>query len=153
MTIFQTGLVYVIQKHSTWLVSELDPLHGEEGSGHAPTFELSRGRNADLTNDCHWSPWHHGNGFLQAFTCSLSLTARYGKSLCYALFLVTVWQKLRGAMSRTVAIVCMVSVNYPRIIAVCGDNLNVGTYPDPSSSHNERSGPRVQKRLQWWLSC
>ena len=26
--------VYVIQKHSIWLVSELDPLHGEEGSGH-----------------------------------------------------------------------------------------------------------------------
>jgi len=24
------------------------------------------------------------NGFLQAFTCSLSLTARYGKLLCYA---------------------------------------------------------------------
>jgi len=52
----QTGLVYVIQKHSTWLVSELDPLHGEEGSGHAPTFELSQGRNADLNNSCHWWP-------------------------------------------------------------------------------------------------
>jgi len=24
--------------------------------------------------------------------------------------------------------------NYPRVIAVRGDNLNVGTYPDPSSS-------------------
>ena len=31
----------------------------------------------------------------------------------------------------------------PRIIAVCGDNLNVGTYPDPSSSPYEGSGPRV----------
>ena len=28
--------------------------------------------------------------------------------------------------------------------AVRGDNLNVGTYPDPSSSPNEKSGPRVQ---------
>ena len=28
--------------------------------------------------------------------------------------------------------------------SICGDNLNVGTYPDPSSSPNERSGPRVQ---------
>ena len=72
--------------------------------------------------------WCHGNGFIQTFTCSLSLTARYSESLCYALFLVTVWQKLRGAMSRTVAMVSMVSVNDPRIIAVCGDNLNVGTY-------------------------
>ena len=45
-------------------------------------------------------------------------------------------------MSRTVAILCMVSVNDPRIIAVCGDNLNVGTYPDPSSPY-EGSGPRV----------
>ena len=61
-------------------------------------------------------------------------TARYGKSLCYALFLVTVRQKLRGAMSRTVAIISVVSVNYPRKIAACGDNLNVGMYPDPSSS-------------------
>ena len=39
--------------YSIWLVSELDPLHGEEGSQHALTFELSLGRNADLTNDCH----------------------------------------------------------------------------------------------------
>jgi len=70
------------------------------------------------------------NGFLQAFTCSLSLTARYGKSLCYANCVA----KVEGWMSRTVAIVCMVSVNYPRIIAVCGDNLNVGMYLDPSSS-------------------
>jgi len=46
-------------------------------------------------------------------------------------------------MSRTVAIICMVSVNYPQIIAVCGDNLNVGMYPDPSSSPYEGSGPRV----------
>jgi len=40
--------------------------------------------------------------------------------------------KLRGAMSRTVAIICIVSQlisNYPHIIAVHGDNLNVGTYP------------------------
>ena len=34
----------------------------------------------------------------------------------------------------------------PMLIAVHGDILNVGTYPDPSSSPNERSGPRVQKR-------
>jgi len=30
--------------------------------------------------------------FLQAFTCSLSLTAKYGDSLGYALILATVWQ-------------------------------------------------------------
>ena len=105
---------------------------GRKGRGTA-TFELSQGRNADLTNDCHWWPWHHGNGFLQAFTCSLSLTARYGKSFCYALFLVSVWQKLRGAMSRTVATICILLqliCNYPCIIAVRGDNLNVGRYPD-----------------------
>ena len=38
----------------------------------------------------------------------------------------------RGAMSRTVVIVCIVLrliANYPRIIAVCGDNLNVQTLP------------------------
>ena len=46
-------------------------------------------------------------------------------------------------MSRTVAIVSMVSVNDPRIIAVRGDNLNVGTYPDHFSSPYEGSGPRV----------
>jgi len=49
-------------------------------------------------------------------------------------------------MSRTVAIICTVSrliANYPRIIAVHGDNLNSATYPDPSSSPNEKSGPRV----------
>jgi len=59
--------------------------------------------------------------------------------------MLTVWQKLRGAMSRTVAIICMVSVNYPQIIAVCGDNVNVGMYPDPSSSPYiyEASGPKV----------
>ena len=52
-------------------------------------------------------------------------------------------------MSRKVAIICIVSqltANYPCIIAVHGDNLNVGTYPDPFSSPNEKSGPRVQKR-------
>jgi len=54
---------------------------------------------------------------------SLSLTARYCKSLCYALLLATVWQKLRETMSRTVAIVCIVSINYPRVIAVYGGNL------------------------------
>ena len=32
------------------------PLHGEEGSGHAPTFELNQGSNADLNNDSHWWP-------------------------------------------------------------------------------------------------
>ena len=44
--------------------------------------------------------------------------------------------KFREAMSRTNAIICIVSqliANYPRIIAVHGDNLNVGTYPDPSN--------------------
>ena len=54
--------------------------------------------------------------------------------------------KLRGAMSRTVVIVCIVLrliANYPCIIAVRGDNLNVVTHPDPSSSPNERSGLRV----------
>ena len=49
-------------------------------------------------------------------------------------------------MYRTVAIVCIVLrliANYPCIIAVRGDNLNVGTYPDPSSSPYEESGLRV----------
>jgi len=49
-------------------------------------------------------------------------------------------------MNRTVVIVCIVSrliTNYPRIIAVCGDDLDVGTYPNPSSSYDERSGSRV----------
>ena len=79
---------------------------------------------------------------------ALSLTARYDKSLCYALLLATACvAKWRGAMSRTVAIICIVSQlisNYLRIIAVHGDNLNVGKYPDPSFSPNERSGPRVR---------
>ena len=55
-------------------------------------------------------------------------------------------------MSRTDAIICIVSQlisNYPCIIAVSGDNLNAGTYPDPSSSHNERAGLRVQKRTDY----
>ena len=73
--------------------------------------------------------------------------------LCYVTVLSFVTSncvtKLKGAMSRTVAIICTVSqltANYPYIIAVHGDNLNVGTYPDPFSSPNEKSGPRVQKR-------
>jgi len=101
---------------------------GRKGWGTA-TFDLSQGRNADLTNviDGH----DVMEIFLQAFTCSLSLTARYGNSLCYALFLVTVWQKLKGAMSRTVAIACMVSVNDPRIIAVCGGQLECRDIPRP----------------------
>ena len=36
------------------VVLEPDPLHGEEeGSGHAPTSELSPGWNVDLTNQNH----------------------------------------------------------------------------------------------------
>ena len=46
-------------------------------------------------------------------------------------------------MSRTVAIVFMVSVNDPRIIAACGEQLESRTYPDPSSSPYEGSGPKV----------
>jgi len=33
-----------------YLVSEPNPSHREEGSGHPSTFELSPGMNADLTN-------------------------------------------------------------------------------------------------------
>jgi len=46
-------------------------------------------------------------------------------------------------MSRTVAIICIVSqliANYPRIIEVHGNNLNLGMYPDP--------GRRVLNRNQ-----
>ena len=56
------------------------------------TFELSPGRNADLTNDCHWWPMTSWKWFLQAFPCWLSVTARYGNSLGYASILPTVWQ-------------------------------------------------------------
>ena len=63
---------------------------------------------------------------------------RYGESLCYAVLLPSMWQKLRGATSRLVAIICIVSqliTNYPLIITFCGNNSNVhvGTCPDPSS--------------------
>jgi len=54
-----------------------------------------------------------------------------------------VWQKLRGAMSRTVAIICMVSVNDPRIIAVCGGQLECRDVPRPFPSPYKGSGPRV----------
>jgi len=46
-------------------------------------------------------------------------------------------------MSRTVAMICIVSqliANYPRIIEVHGNNLNVDMYPDP--------GRRVLNRNQ-----
>ena len=46
-------------------------------------------------------------------------------------------------MSRTVAIVRMVSINDPRIIAVCGGQLECRDVPRPSSSPYEGSGLRV----------
>ena len=54
--------------------------------------ELSPGRNADLTNDCHWWLMISWKWFLKAFTCLLSVTARYGNSVGYVLILPTVWQ-------------------------------------------------------------
>jgi len=38
-----------------------------------PTFELSQGRNADLTNDCHWRPrtsWKWFSPGFHTFTVS-----------------------------------------------------------------------------------
>ena len=91
-------VVYVIRKHSIWfIVTELDPLHGEEGSGHA-RIHLSCPKVGMLTRPMTVidGQWRHGNGFLQAFTCSLSLTARCGKLLCYALLLTTNVAKVEG---------------------------------------------------------
>jgi len=48
-----SGVCCTKVQHMISLMTELDPLHGEEASGHVPTFELSQGRNADLANDCH----------------------------------------------------------------------------------------------------
>ena len=122
-------------------MSELHPLQGRKGLG-LRLHKLTQGRNADLANDVM-------EMVFSRLTCSLSLTARSGKSLCYPL--LRLCGKVKGAMSRTVTIICIVSqliTNYPCIIAVCGDKLNIGTYPDPSSSSNERSGLRVPKTHQ-----
>jgi len=45
--------LYLVSQHEQSLVSEPDPLHGEEGSGYVPMFKLFPGRNVGLTNESH----------------------------------------------------------------------------------------------------
>jgi len=53
MTIF-FGVCHTKTQHMTSLRTRpFASSTWEEGSGHAPTFELSQDRNADLTNDGH----------------------------------------------------------------------------------------------------
>jgi len=121
MTVFQTGIVCCLSYKSTLTTRPL--AWGGKVWAHAYNDVMEM--------------------VLQAFTCSMSLLDMTN----LAMLCCNCVAKLRATMSRTVAIMCIVSQlisNYPCIIAVHGDNLNVGMYPDPSSSSNERSGPRVQ---------
>lgn len=56
---------------------------GGEGSGHASTFKLSLGWNADLTNQNSCLKMTSWKLFLSRL--SVPLTTRYGKSLCYSM--------------------------------------------------------------------
>ena len=113
------------------------------GYGHVPTFELSQGKNTDLTNDCHWWPMTSCKWFSPGFHILTVNNCKIWQTvvLCFVTCNYVAKLMLRGAMSRTVAIICIVLqliANYPPIIAVHENSLNVGMYPDP--------GPRVQKR-------
>ena len=78
------------------------------------------------------------------------LSCPYRMQLCMG-----IWQKLRGAMSRSVVNTCVVSpliTYYLCIIAFHRDNWNVvGMFPDPSSSQGPRKGSGSETSLA--LTC
>ena len=108
--------------------------------GHVPTFELSQDRMLTRPMTVTDGQRRQGKGFLKTFTCSLSLTARYGNSLGYALLLKTVWQSWGSNEQDSSDRMHSITANYPCIITVHEDNLNIGTYTQTPSSPNERSG-------------
>ena len=78
-----------------------------KGSGHHLTFELSPGRNVDLTNQKRWLRMTSGKWFFSR--PAFGPVTSHGESLCRTALPASDWQKSRRATSRSTVIVRVVS--------------------------------------------
>jgi len=113
------------------------------GHGHLSTYKLSPGWNADLTNQNRDWKWCHENGFSPVF---VTMCQQLGVADHYAVSL-SIWQRLRRATSRSVVNIWVWYCHWSIITmhnSFHGDNLNVGTCPEPSSFPDKGLVPRIQ---------